>query len=196
MSKLARKPSLFILSFLLFHLLLFLMRHENRVFWYMITGIFLLTSFSYIRYSRHLASRRISQSIAAGLIAVILIVLFYTVAAQYIPDISYNKVMKTLITSGVHYRWQLMISLAVTIPLHELYFRTMLQETIPHPLVAVVLTSVASVSLFYWALSPAQLLAMFIMQLILAASFQFTRRLITPIIGQIGSVIALILLFT
>lgn len=40
MTKWTTKPSLFLISFVLFHILLFLMRNEDQVFWHMMTGIF------------------------------------------------------------------------------------------------------------------------------------------------------------
>ncbi|TDM05106.1 hypothetical protein, partial [Macrococcus lamae] len=138
----------------------------------MMTGIFLLTTFSYLLYKRHLTSRRIGQSLLASLIASVAIVVLYTVLVQFLPAISYEAIMTTLISIGVHYRWQLMISLAVTVPLHELYFRTMLQEQMTNPVLAVILTSLASVSLFIWVLSVQQLITLVGIQLITAAAFQ------------------------
>ncbi|TDL93381.1 hypothetical protein ERX27_10660 [Macrococcus brunensis] len=195
MTEWTTKPSLFLISFVLFHILLFLMRNEDQVFWHMMTGIFLLTTFSYLVYKRHLTSRRIGQSLLASIIGVIAIVVLYSILVQFLPDIRYQAIMETLISMGVHYRWQLMISLAVTVALHELYFRTMLQETITHPVLAVILTSLTSVSLFIWVLSPEQLVTLVGIQLITAAAFQYSKRLITPITTVIGAVIILILLY-
>ncbi|TDM14893.1 CPBP family glutamic-type intramembrane protease [Macrococcus bovicus] len=195
MTKVTSKPSLFLISFVLFHILLFLMRQEDQVFWHMMTGIFLLTTFSYLLYKRHLTSRRIGQSLLASLIASVAIVVLYTVLVQFLPAISYEAIMTTLISIGVHYRWQLMISLAVTVPLHELYFRTMLQEQMTNPVLAVILTSLASVSLFIWVLSVQQLITLVGIQLITAAAFQYSKRLITPIAATICATIILILFY-
>ena len=196
MNKCTTKPSLFLISFVLIHILLFLMRNEDQVFWYMMTGIFLLTTFSYLVYNRHLTSRRIGQSLFASIIAIVAIVVLYSILVQFLPAIRHQAIMETLISMGVHYRWQLMISLAVTVALHELYFRTLLQETISSPVLAVIITSSASVSLFTWVLSPEQLVTLIGIQIITAAAFQYSKRLITPITSVVGSVIILILLYT
>ncbi|TDM03819.1 CPBP family glutamic-type intramembrane protease [Macrococcus carouselicus] len=196
MTKWLSRPSLFLMSFLFFHLLIFVARDTERVFWHMVTGIFLLTTFSSLEYKRNLTSRRIGQSISTGLLSAAALIAVYIIAEHFIPAVRYPAVMKTLIDIGVHYRWQLMVSLALTVPLHELYFRTMLQETISNPALAVVVTSLASVSLFIWTLSPLQLLTLFLFQLVLATGYQYSRRLITPITGQILSVVILILLYT
>jgi len=172
------------------------MRNEDQVFWYMMTGIFLLTTFSYLVYNRHLTSRRIGQSLFASIIAIVAIVVLYSILVQFLPAIRHQAIMETLISMGVHYRWQLMISLAVTVALHELYFRTLLQETISSPVLAVIITSSASVSLFTWVLSPEQLVTLIGIQIITAAAFQYSKRLITPITSVVGSVIILILLYT
>lgn len=193
-----RKPiTWFILSYILFQVILFGMRNEHQVFWHLITGLMLLASISYVFYQRHIDSSRIPYSLLIGIGASIAIVIVHTLLSYAMKDIHYFYVLKTLVSIGVAYKWQLIISLVITVPLHELYMRSLLQDELMDRFnlyIAVLITALASTGLFIWTLNIQLLIFIFIVQIILAVSYALTKRLITPMTGQILAIILLILI--
>ncbi|TDM12421.1 CPBP family intramembrane glutamic endopeptidase [Macrococcus lamae] len=191
-----KKPLIwFVFIYIFFQTILILMRHEEQVFWHIITGLMLLSSISYVFYERSIDSRRIPVSIAAGIGASITIVLIHTLASYVTKDVHYFHILKTLVSIGVYYKWQLILSLMITVPLHELFMRSMLQQRlmdITRPWIAILITSAASALLFIWTLNFQLVLFIFIVQCILAVSYAYTKRLITPMIGQILAIVILI----
>ena len=187
----------FFVTFILFHIVLFMMHGEKQVYWYIYTGLMLVCSIGYIYYERNVDSRRLMDSIITGVLTSFAIVLIHTVLSLIIKDIHYFQVLKSLVHLGVYFKWQLIISLVVAIPLHELFFRSVLQNELMNKyntLIACLFTSLLSTSLFFWSVNWKVIIFIFIVQMILAASYAHTKRLITPMIGQILSIIILILI--
>ncbi|KAA1042616.1 CPBP family glutamic-type intramembrane protease [Macrococcus equipercicus] len=194
-----RKPLLwFIVTYIVFQIILIVMRNEEQVFWHIMTGIMLFSSISYVFYERSIRSKRILISIAAGITASIAILLVYMAASAMTTDVHYFHLLKTLVSIGVYYKWQLIISLIVTVPLHELYMRSMLEQRlmeVTSPWLSVIVTSAASALLFVWTLDSQLVLFIFVVQLLLAVSYAYTKRLITPMIGQILAIVLLIIIY-
>ena len=80
----------FISSFVLFHILLFIMKGEKEVFWYLYTGIMLIAGISYIFYQREIKSKRLLQSIGYGLIGAIFLVLLQLLLSLIYSGLSYE----------------------------------------------------------------------------------------------------------
>lgn len=187
---------LIIYSFM--HGVLIFLHDEKQVFWYVYTGLLLFSSLGYIFYERNIESKRLFQSIGAGIVAAIVIVCIYTVVLQLHQAITFNGLLREMIKMGVYFKWQLIITLIVAIPLHELFMRALLQDKLMqyiHPIAASVITSLMCAALFSYAVPFNVVMMIFIVQLTLSISYIYTKRLITPIIGEICAIVILIMIF-
>src|SRR5699024_11343500 len=56
--------------------------------------------------------------------------------------------------AGVFYKWQMLVTIVIAIPCHELYIRTILQnqlqQKLSQPIIAIVIAALASSSLFLY----------------------------------------------
>ncbi len=52
MNKISKALTWFIISFIIFHLILFIMWGEHQEYWYLYTGIMLIAGISYVFYQR------------------------------------------------------------------------------------------------------------------------------------------------
>ena len=180
------------------HGVLIFLHDEKQVFWYVYTGLLLFSSLGYVFYERNIESKRLFQSIGAGLVAAFFIVCIYTVLLQFHQAITFNGLLREMIKMGVYFKWQLIITLTVAIPLHELFMRALLQDRIMqyiHPIAAIIITSVMSTALFSYAVPLNAIIMIFIVQLVISISYVYTKRLITPIIGEICAIAILIMIF-
>ncbi|MGK0576821.1 CPBP family glutamic-type intramembrane protease [Macrococcus capreoli] len=188
----------FLLWFILYHCILFIMRQEHQVFWHLYTGLMLLASIGYIYYERNIESKRLLDSLITGILASFVIVMLHTLLSFILPDIRYFHILKTLVSLGVYVKWQLMITLVISIPLQELMMRILLQNELDtrfKPLVTALVVSLCATSLFVYAVNINILIFIFMTQVILAMSYQHTKRLITPMTGQIVAIILFILIY-
>lgn len=194
-----KKPLIgFLLLFVVFHIILLLMRNEHQVFWHLYTGMMLLSSVGYIYYERNIHSKRLLDAFITGILAGLLIIIMHTMLSFVFKDIHYFHILKTLISLGVYFKWQLVITLLVSIPLQELMIRTMLQDALSERLnvwICAIFVSLAITSLFMYTLSVQMLIFIFIAQMILALSYAHTKRLITSMTAQIIAIILFALIY-
>ncbi|EKU48120.1 type II CAAX prenyl endopeptidase Rce1 family protein [Staphylococcus massiliensis] len=188
----------FIVSFIIFHIILMLMHGEHKVYWFLYTGIMLIVGISYIFYQRDINSKRLLPSIGVGFLASIALILLQVILSFITKYLSYNSLIKTLASTGVIYKWQLLITLLFAIPCHELYMRTVLQKElikiIPNKWIIMVIVAIASSSLFIYLDKWWLVLFIFVSQLLLAFSYHYTRRIITTVIAQVVSVILILMI--
>ncbi|UBH09326.1 type II CAAX prenyl endopeptidase Rce1 family protein [Macrococcus armenti] len=198
MKKIDRSLIALLLIYSFMHGVLIFLHDEKQVFWYVYTGLLLFSSLGYVFYERNIESKRLFQSIGTGLIAAFIIVFIYTVLLQFHQTITFNGLLREMIKMGVYFKWQLIITLIVAIPLHELYMRALLQDRIMqyiHPIAAIIITSVMSTALFSYAIPLNTIIMIFIVQLVISISYVYTKRLITPIMGEICAIVLLIMIF-
>ncbi|MCE4955699.1 type II CAAX prenyl endopeptidase Rce1 family protein [Macrococcoides caseolyticum] len=199
MMNIIKKPVAgFILLFSLFHIILLMMRSEHQVFWHLYTGMMLFASISYIYYERNIESKRLLDSVITGILASFVIVTLHTLLSFILKDIHYFNVLKEAVRLGVYVKWQLMITLVISIPIQELMFRTLLQNTTDERFnryLSGCIVSIAVTSLFMHVLSIQILVFIFIVQFVLALSYSHTKRLITPLTGSVLSIILLMLIY-
>ena len=65
----------FIASFIVFHLILFVMWGEHQEYWYLYTGIMLIAGISYVFYQRDIESKRLLTSIGVGIAGIVLVII-------------------------------------------------------------------------------------------------------------------------
>ncbi|UOB21192.1 CPBP family intramembrane glutamic endopeptidase [Macrococcus armenti] len=198
MKKIDRSLIALLLIYSFMHGVLIFLHDEKQVFWYVYTGLLLFSSLGYVFYERNIESKRLFQSIGTGLIAAFIIVFIYTVLLQFHQAITFNELLREMIKMGVYFKWQLIITLIVAIPLHELFMRALLQDRIMqyiHPIAAIIITSVMSTALFSYAVPLNTIIMIFIVQLVISISYVYTKRLITPIMGEICAIVILIMIF-
>ncbi|TDM17498.1 CPBP family intramembrane metalloprotease [Macrococcoides canis] len=180
------------------HVVLLLLRDETQVFWYVYTGLLLFSSLGYIFYERNITSKRLMTSIGVGVITSVIIILIYHVLLQMNIALSFTALLSELVAMGVYYKWQLIITLVVAVPLHELFMRALLQDNLSrymHPVVAAVISSLLSALLFSYAVNLNVGAMLLIIQLILSFSYLYTKRLITPVLGAVIAIMALIIIY-
>ena len=144
----------FIVSFIVFHIILYIMWGEKQEYWYLYTGIMLIAGISYIFYQRDIESKRLLTSLGIGIITGIVLIIIQLVLAAISSDIQYASLIKELTRTGVYFKWQMLVTLLFVIPCHELYMRTVLQKellklNIPMWL-SVLITAICSASLFFY----------------------------------------------
>lgn len=197
MKHLKRPITAFMMLFVLYHIVLIFMRNEHQVFWHLYTGLMLLASVGYIYYERNINSKRLLDSIITGILASFIIVIIHTGLSFIFKDLHFFHVIKQLVKLGVYVKWQLIITLVISIPLQELMFRNLFQNQLDEWMnryLSALIVSILATSLFMYVVSYEILIFIWMTQFILALSYRHTNRLITPITGQVCAIIILILI--
>ena len=187
----------FIVSFIVFHIILYIMWGEKQEYWYLYTGIMLIAGISYIFYQRDIESKRLLTSLGIGIITGIVLIIIQLVLAAISSDIQYASLIEELTRTGVYFKWQMLVTLLFVIPCHELYMRTVLQKellklNIPMWL-SVLITAICSASLFFYLDKMWIVFFVFIVQIVLSLSYYYTRRIATTVIAQIVAVVILLI---
>ncbi|MDG0843276.1 CPBP family glutamic-type intramembrane protease [Staphylococcus equorum] len=187
----------FLLSFIVFHIILYIMWGEKQEYWYLYTGIMLIAGISYIFYQRDIESKRLLTSLGVGIVTGIVLIIIQLIIAAISSDIKYLELIKELTRTGVYFKWQMLITLVFVIPCHELYMRTVLQKeliklNIPSWL-SIIITALCSASLFYYLDNLWIVFFIFIVQIALSISYFYTRRIATTVIAQIVAVVILLI---
>ncbi|MEB8070462.1 CPBP family glutamic-type intramembrane protease [Staphylococcus xylosus] len=197
MNRLSKALIWFIVSFLVFHIILYVMWGEKQEYWYLYTGIMLIAGVSYVFYQRDIESKRLLTSLGIGIITGIVLIVIQLIIAAIATDIKYAELIKELTRTGVYYKWQMLVTLVFVIPCHELYMRTVLQKellklNLPSWL-GIIITAFCSASLFYYLDNLWIVFFVFIVQIVLSLSYFYTRRIVTTVIAQIVAVVILLI---
>ncbi|OEL03932.1 CPBP family glutamic-type intramembrane protease [Staphylococcus casei] len=197
MDRISKALIWFVVSFLVFHVILYIMWGEKQEYWYLYTGIMLIAGISYTFYQRDIESKRLLTSLGVGIIVGIVLILVQLIIAAIVSDLKYSELIKELTRTGVYFKWQMLVTLIFVIPCHELYMRTVLQKEllklkIPSWL-AIVITALCSASLFYYLDNLWIVFFIFIVQIVLSLSYLYTRRIATTVIAQIVAVVILLI---
>lgn len=197
MNRLSKALIWFIVSFLAFHLILYVMWGEKQEYWYLYTGIMLIAGVSYVFYQRDIESKRLLTSLGIGIITGIVLIIIQLIIASIATDIKYAELIKELTRTGVYYKWQMLVTLVFVIPCHELYMRTVLQKellklNLPSWL-GIIITAFCSASLFYYLDNLWIVFFVFVVQIVLSLSYFYTRRIATTVIAQIVAVVILLI---
>ena len=187
----------FIISFLVFHVILYIMWGEKQEYWYLYTGIMLIAGVSYVFYQRDIESKRLLTSIGVGILSGLAPIIIQLIFAAISYDLKYSELIKELTRTGVYFKWQMLVTLLFVIPCHELYMRTVLQKeliklNIPNWL-SIIITALCSASLFYYLDNLWIVSLIFIVQILLSISYLYTRRIATTVIAQIVAVVLLLI---
>ncbi|MFZ8102313.1 type II CAAX prenyl endopeptidase Rce1 family protein [Staphylococcus arlettae] len=187
----------FIISFLVFHVILYIMWGEKQEYWYLYTGIMLIAGVSYVFYQRDIESKRLLTSIGVGILSGLTLIIIQLIFAAISYDLKYSELIKELTRTGVYFKWQMLVTLLFVIPCHELYMRTVLQKeliklNIPNWL-SIINTALCSASLFYYLDNLWIVSLIFIVQILLSISYLYTRRIATTVIAQIVAVVLLLI---
>ncbi|ERF49699.1 CPBP family glutamic-type intramembrane protease [Staphylococcus arlettae] len=187
----------FIISFLVFHVILYIMWGEKQEYWYLYTGIMLIAGVSYVFYQRDIESKRLLTSIGVGILSGLALIIIQLIFAAISYDLKYSELIKELTRTGVYFKWQMLVTLLFVIPCHELYMRTVLQKeliklNIPNWL-SIIITALCSASLFYYLDNLWIVSLIFIVQILLSISYLYTRRIATTVIAQIVAVVLLLI---
>lgn len=186
----------FVASFIVFHLILFIM-WEHQEYWYLYTGIMLIAGISYVFYQRDITSKRLLTSIGVGVITGVVLVIIQLIFSLISSQITYTELIKELSRTGVYFKWQMLVTILFVIPCHELYMRAVLQKELnkfrlPRWL-TILIPALCSSSLFIYLDKWWIVIFIFIAQVILSLSYQYTRRIVTSSLGQIVAIILLLI---
>lgn len=187
----------FVASFIVFHLILFIMWGEHQEYWYLYTGIMLIAGISYVFYQRDITSKRLLTSIDVGVITGVVLVIIQLIFSLISSQITYTELIKELSRTGVYFKWQMLVTILFVIPCHELYMRAVLQKELnkfrlPRWL-TILIPALCSSSLFIYLDKWWIVIFIFIAQVILSLSYQYTRRIVTSSLGQIVAIILLLI---
>ncbi|WP_049382558.1 type II CAAX prenyl endopeptidase Rce1 family protein [Staphylococcus hominis] len=187
----------FVASFIVFHLILFIMWEEHQEYWYLYTGIMLIAGISYVFYQRDITSKRLLTSIGVGVITGVVLVIIQLIFSLISSQITYTELIKELSRTGVYFKWQMLVTILFVIPCHELYMRAVLQKELnkfrlPRWL-TILIPALCSSSLFIYLDKWWIVIFIFIAQVILSLSYQYTRRIVTSSLGQIVAIILLLI---
>ncbi|OFN24819.1 CAAX protease [Staphylococcus sp. HMSC072H03] len=187
----------FVASFIVFHLILFIMWGEHQEYWYLYTGIMLIAGISYVFYQRDITSKRLLTSIGVGVITGVVLVIIQLIFSLISSQITYTELIKELSRTGVYFKWQMLVTILFVISCHELYMRAVLQKELnkfrlPRWL-TILIPALCSSSLFIYLDKWWIVIFIFIAQVILSLSYQYTRRIVTSSLGQIVAIILLLI---
>lgn len=187
----------FFASFIVFHLILFIMWGEHQEYWYLYTGIMLIAGISYVFYQRDITSKRLLTSIGVGVITGVVLVIIQLIFSLISSQITYTELIKELSRTGVYFKWQMLITILFVIPCHELYMRAVLQKELNKfrlpRWITILIPALCSSSLFIYLDKWWIVIFIFIAQVILSLSYQYTRRIVTSSLGQIVAIILLLI---
>lgn len=187
----------FVASFIVFHLILFIMWGEHQEYWYLYTGIMLIAGISYVFYQRDITSKRLLTSIGVGVITGVVLVIIQLIFSFISSQITYTELIKELSRTGVYFKWQMLVTILFVIPCHELYMRAVLQKELNNfrlpRWLTILIPALCSSSLFIYLDKWWIVIFIFIAQVILSLSYQYTRRIVTSSLGQIVAIILLLI---
>lgn len=187
----------FVASFIVFHLILFIMWGEHQEYWYLYTGIMLIAGISYVFYQRDITSKRLLTSIGVGVITGVVLVIIQLIFSFISSQITYTELIKELSRTGVYFKWQMLVTILFVIPCHELYMRAVLQKELNKfrlpRWITILIPALCSSSLFIYLDKWWIVIFIFIAQVILSLSYQYTRRIVTSSLGQIVAIILLLI---
>ena len=187
----------FVASFIVFHFILFMMWVEHQEYWYLYTGIMLIAGISYVFYQRDITSKRLLTSIGVGVITGVVLVIIQLIFSLISSQITYTELIKELSRTGVYFKWQMLITILFVIPCHELYMRAVLQKELNKfklpRWITILIPALCSSSLFIYLDKWWIVIFIFIAQVILSLSYQYTRRIVTSSLGQIVAIILLLI---
>ena len=151
---------------------------------------------SYVFYQRDIESKRLLTSIGVGIATGIVLVIIQLIFSLLSPQITY-ELIKELSRTGVYFKWQMLVTLIFVIPCHELYMRTVLQKELTQfklpTWLIILITALCSSSLFIYLDKWWIVAFIFVAQLVLSLSYQYTRRIVTTSLGQIVAIILLLI---
>src|SRR5699024_8433156 len=101
----------FIISFLVFHVILYIMWGEKQEYWYLYTGIMLIAGVSYVFYQRDIESKRLLTSIGVGILSGLALIIIQLIFAAISYDLKYSELIKELTRTGVYFKWQMLVTL-------------------------------------------------------------------------------------
>ena len=187
----------FVASFIVFHLILFIMWGEHQEYWYLYTGIMLIAGISYVFYQRDITSKRLLTSIGVGVITGVVLVIIQLIFSLISSQITYTELIKELSRTGVYFKWQMLVTILFVIPCHELYMRAVLQKELNKfrlpRWITILIPALCSSSLFIYLDKWWIVIFIFIAQVILSLSYQYTRRIVTSSLGPIVAIILLLI---
>ena len=187
----------FVASFIVFHLILFIMWGEHQEYWYLYTGIMLIAGISYVFYQRDITSKRLLTSIGVSVITGVVLVIIQLIFSLISSQITYTELIKELSRTGVYFKWQMLVTILFVIPCHELYMRAVLQKELNKfrlpRWITILIPALCSSSLFIYLDKWWIVIFIFIAQVILSLSYQYTRRIVTSSLGQIVAIILLLI---
>lgn len=93
MNKISKALTWFIISFIIFHLILFIMWGEHQEYWYLYTGIMLIAGISYVFYQRDIESKRLLTSIGVGIITAIILIMLQLLFSLITSNLSYSSLI-------------------------------------------------------------------------------------------------------
>ncbi|MCD8917946.1 type II CAAX prenyl endopeptidase Rce1 family protein [Staphylococcus gallinarum] len=197
MNKMSKALIWFVISFIIFHVILYVMWGEKQVYWYLYTGIMLIAGISYVFYQRDIESKRLLTSLGIGILVGVILILIQLITSAMVADLKYSELIKELTRTGVYFKWQMLVTLVFVIPCHELYMRTVLQKellklNIPG-WIGVIISALCSASLFFYLDKMWIVFFVFLVQIVLSISYLYTRRIATSVVAQIVAVVILLL---
>ncbi|GEQ04739.1 CPBP family glutamic-type intramembrane protease [Staphylococcus gallinarum] len=197
MNKMSKALIWFVISFIIFHVILYVMWGEKQVYWYLYTGIMLIAGISYVFYQRDIESKRLLTSLGIGILVGVVLILIQLITSAMVADLKYSELIKELTRTGVYFKWQMLVTLVFVIPCHELYMRTVLQKellklNIPG-WIGVIISALCSASLFFYLDKMWIVFFVFLVQIVLSISYLYTRRIATSVVAQIVAVVILLL---
>ncbi|MCD8825384.1 CPBP family glutamic-type intramembrane protease [Staphylococcus gallinarum] len=197
MNKMSKALIWFVISFIIFHAILYVMWGEKQVYWYLYTGIMLIAGISYVFYQRDIESKRLLTSLGIGILVGMVLILIQLITSAMVADLKYSELIKELTRTGVYFKWQMLVTLVFVIPCHELYMRTVLQKellklNIPG-WIGVIISALCSASLFFYLDKMWIVFFVFLVQIVLSISYLYTRRIATSVVAQIVAVVILLL---
>ncbi len=147
--------------------------------------------------SKRSESKRLLTSIGVGIITAIILIMLQLLFSLITSNLSYSSLIKELARTGVNWKWQMLVTLLFVIPCHELYMRTVLQKELTHfsipKWIAILITAICSSSLFIYLDNWWIVTFIFVAQVILSLSYEYTRRIATTSVAQIVAIILLLI---
>lgn len=157
----------------------------------------LIAGISYVFYQRDITSKRLLTSIGVGVITGVVLVIIQLIFSLISSQITYTELIKELSRTGVYFKWQMLITILFVIPCHELYMRAVLQKELNKfrlpRWITILIPALCSSSLFIYLDKWWIVIFIFIAQVILSLSYQYTRRIVTSSLGQIVAIILLLI---
>ncbi len=157
----------------------------------------LIAGISYVFYQRDIESKRLLTSIGVGIITAIILIMLQLLFSLITSNLSYSSLIKELARTGVNWKWQMFSNFTFCHSMSRVIYENCFTKRINTFFNTEMGSYINNCNLFsslfiyldnWWIVT-----FIFVAQVILSLSYEYTRRIATTSVAQIVAIILLLI---